>query len=53
MGKLLNNGGILIVEDVPAFNLDKLCDTIKTEYKVFNWSKETKRWDDVIIEIKK
>jgi len=53
MGKLLNEGGMLIVEDVPVYNLKKLTDLIKTEYKVFNWVEKTNMIDDVIIEIKK
>lgn len=53
MGKLLNDGGILILEDVPVSKIDLLTSLIKTEYKVFNWYDINKRFDDVIIEIKK
>ena len=52
----LTTDGILIIEDVPVYNLDKILDTVrcdKNKIKVYNYYLTRQRGDDVIITINK
>jgi hypothetical protein len=54
--KLLNDNGMLILEDIPYFNLERLLNenTLdNNKIAIYNWYKETERFDDIIITYKK
>jgi hypothetical protein len=54
--KLLNNNGMLILEDIPYFNLDNLLkESILDNNKIsiYNWYNKTDRFDDIIVTYKK